>query len=173
MCRALPLAGQRGAEKAQLRPDIVECLTASGPSLHVFALGEGRHGQLSLDRPLFARERGRLQGFPEAVCAASVSDAVAKRMFGNAMTISVLGSVLGRELQGLLRSLDGPSLGSVLRLPQLLAASSETARSSSSDAPRAQSEASHADSANHAVPPLPSSQDTCTVARGFIMRIGV
>ena len=69
-----------------------------------FSLGEGRHSELSLDRPLFAVERGRLQGFPETVCRAAVSDCVAKRMFGNAMSVPVLGSVLAREIKALVRS---------------------------------------------------------------------
>ena len=87
-----------------LRPDMVECLTASGPALHAFALGEGRDSELSLDRPLFPSERGRLQGFPEAVCRALVSDLVARRMFGNAMSVPVVGSVLAREIKALNRS---------------------------------------------------------------------
>ncbi len=89
-----------GRQNNKVRPDQVECLTASGPALHVFALGEGT-GELSLDRPLRGTERGRLQGFPEFVCQVSVSvkDSVAKRMFGNAMSLPVVGAILGRELQ--------------------------------------------------------------------------
>ena len=97
-----------------VRPGVVECLTASGPTLHVFSLGEGT-GQLTVDRPLVQRERGLLQGFPEAVCSVSVPEVVAKRMFGNAMSIPVIGSVLARELAALLRTHGALGVAALLR----------------------------------------------------------
>lgn len=74
-------------------PNVCPCLTASGPALHVFALGCGS-GQLPVDRPLRACERACLQGFPEAFASAWLADADAVRIFGNAMTVPVVGSIL-------------------------------------------------------------------------------
>ena len=78
-------------------PDRCECLTASGPSLHVFALGYGR-GQLPLDRCLRPAERAALQGFPVSWARLLDSEIDAKRIFGNAMSVPVLGSVLASLL---------------------------------------------------------------------------
>ncbi len=89
--------------KTKPHPDLVECLTASGPQMHVFALGEGL-GHLSVDRPLRAAERGRLQGFPPEVCEVALSDATARRIFGNAMSVPVVGTVLAKELALMLSS---------------------------------------------------------------------
>ena len=83
------------------KPNRVQCLTASGPTLHAFALGEGSSGVLSVDRKLHGCEHGRLQGFPSCVIDASVTltQASAKKAFGNAMSIPVIGSVIARELR--------------------------------------------------------------------------
>ncbi len=84
----------------QVHLDRCPCLKASGPNLHVFALGEGCKGQLSIDRMLRIHERASLQGFPVAISGvASRTDAIGKRVFGNAMTVSVIGSVLAVELR--------------------------------------------------------------------------
>ena len=127
------------------QPDTVECLTASGPALHVFALGEGV-GQLSLDRKLLGCEHGRLQGFPASVVSASarVSERIAKRMFGNAMSVPVVGSIIARELCALQRSslaqegsvLDdaGQRPSTALVVPGSVAVFGKKARSSSSTA---------------------------------------
>ena len=98
-------------------PDISECLTASGPSLHVFALGEGS-GTLSVDRPLSARERGSLQGFPASVLSvlSQLPERFVRRATGNAMSIPVVGSVMGRMLLALQRSHEGPALRALLDL---------------------------------------------------------
>ena len=89
------------------RPDHVQCLTASGPKLHAFALGEGSDGVLSIDRMLDAKEHGRLQGFPYCTIDASerVHQHIAKKAFGNAVSIPVIGSVLARELLAYQRTL--------------------------------------------------------------------
>lgn len=86
------------------REDMCECLTASGPAIHVFALGEGR-GELSLDRPLRAAERAALQGFPVEFARVPLGEAAARRVFGNAMAVPVIGSLLAQELRALLRQL--------------------------------------------------------------------
>jgi site-specific DNA-cytosine methylase len=76
-------------------PDVCECLTARGPALHVIALGDGIIP--SVDRPLHCVERLLIQGFP--VSLASHCDArVLVRAVGNAMAVSVVGSVIAREM---------------------------------------------------------------------------
>jgi site-specific DNA-cytosine methylase len=82
---------------ANARTDRCQCLRASGPGIQVFALGEG-HGQLSLDRPLRIAERGALQGFPDNLCNLPLSEVAGRRVWGNAMAVPVLGSVLAHEL---------------------------------------------------------------------------
>ena len=77
--------------------DRCECLRASGPAIHVFALGEGV-GQLSLDRPLRVQERAGLQGFPASVSRLQFDETVGRRIFGNAMAVPVIGSMLAQEL---------------------------------------------------------------------------
>ena len=89
-------------------PNTVQCLTASGPLLHIFSLGENAGIEpLSLDRPMRISERASVQGFSGAVVEAAshlpINDA--KRMFGNAMSVPVVGTVVGRELLGLVRAL--------------------------------------------------------------------
>ena len=78
--------------------DRCQCLRASGPEILVFALGEGE-GQLTLDRSLRIRERAALQGFPAAIANVQVSEKVGRRIFGNAMSVPVIGSVLAEELK--------------------------------------------------------------------------
>ena len=95
------------------QPDICQCLTASGPLLHVFALGTNDSAMsLSLDRPLRNTERAKLQGFSAAIVesAAHMSTADANRIFGNAMTVPVVGAVIGRELVGLHRAVGSAAL---------------------------------------------------------------
>ncbi|MCP4244981.1 MAG: DNA cytosine methyltransferase, partial [bacterium] len=85
------------------RADLCQCLTASGPMLHVFALGEGQCGRLSLDRLLLVSERAALQGFPSRVASADLTEVAGRRIFGNAMSVPVIGSVMAvllRELLG-------------------------------------------------------------------------
>lgn len=159
-----PTARTAWSTRTQLHPDIVECLTASGPSFHVFALGEGRHAQLSVDRPLYQHERGRLQGFPERVCRASVSEAVAKRMFGNAMSVPVLGAVLGRELRALIRTVTTPALSRTAR-PSDEHGSSSSRGLRCGDA--AQTSGS-ADTAMRGEISLPSSQDLHAGPKGIV-----
>ena len=76
--------------------DTTECLTATGPMLHLMSLGEGCDAidssvRLPLDRALLPIERGRLQGFPEWFI--DINDSMpreAVHAFGNAMSIPVL-----------------------------------------------------------------------------------
>ena len=91
---------------ASKQPDRCPCLTASGPLLHVIELGPNDSSR-SLDRPLRNVERARIQGFSGAVAeaAAHMPTADANRIFGNAMTLPVLGVVLARELVGLSRAI--------------------------------------------------------------------
>ena len=77
--------------------DRCQCLRASGPHIRVFALGEGQ-GELSLERNLRIRERAALQGFPAAIAGVQVSEKAGRRIFGNAMAVPVVGSVLAEEL---------------------------------------------------------------------------
>ena len=96
---------------ASKQPDRCPCLTASGPLLHVIELGPNG-GSGSVDRPLRNIERARIQGFSGAVAeaAAHMPVAHANRIFGNAMTLPVLGAVLARELLGLSRAVSRPTL---------------------------------------------------------------
>ena len=59
--------------------------------------------RLALDRPLLARERAALQGFPDAVASVPLKEVVAKRVFGNAMAVPVVGTVIGSLLRRLER----------------------------------------------------------------------
>ncbi len=86
------------------REDLCQCLTASGPILHVFALGEGQLGQLSIDRLLVVSERARLQGFPSRLASVDFSEPVGRRVWGNAMSVPVIGSVLATLLEQLLET---------------------------------------------------------------------
>ena len=77
--------------------DRCECLTAAGPALHVFSLGCGTASPL-VDRPLRVPERAMLQGFPVRWGSALDSETDGKRIFGNAMSVPVLASLLGSVL---------------------------------------------------------------------------
>lgn len=81
--------------------DIVQCMNASGPALHIFALGCGLENS-RIDRPLRVAERARLQGFPPRPVFASLTEAVARRILGNAMAVPVIGSVIGANLESML-----------------------------------------------------------------------
>eukprot|EP00972_Heterocapsa_arctica_P016469 2430886-Heterocapsa_arctica.AAC.1 len=78
-------SGRPAWSSASLRRDVVECLTASDPNLHVFSRGQGTDN-LSIERRLQGVESATLQGFPPSV------------VFGNAMTVSVVGAVVATEL---------------------------------------------------------------------------
>lgn len=78
--------------------DRCQCLRASGPSIQVFALGEGDVDLLSLDRPLRIRERSALQGFPDNIGQWALGEVAGRRIFGNAMAVPVLGSLLAHDL---------------------------------------------------------------------------
>ena len=100
--------GKSDNGKATKRPNRCPCLTASGSKLHVFALGPHIDRTSSpLDRPMRIAERAKVQGFSGAIveAASQMSVADAKRVLGNAMTVPVVGSVIARELRGLLRAL--------------------------------------------------------------------
>lgn len=90
-------SGRTAWGSISLHPDIAECLTASGPNLHIFSLGQGTEN-LSIDRRLQGAERAALQGFPPCVCNLVGNGAKDKRIFGNAMTVSVVGAVVATEL---------------------------------------------------------------------------
>ncbi len=91
-------SGRTGWGGLRPREDLCQCLTASGPVLHIFALGEGTGGQLSVDRLMRANERGAIQGFPARVASVDLPEPVARRIFGNAMSVPVIGSVLRQLL---------------------------------------------------------------------------
>ena len=88
----------RRSSRAPPAYDKCQCLRASGPQIRVFALGEGV-GQLSLDRNLRVRERAALQGFPPAVGNLPYKERDGCRIFGNAMAVPVVGSLLAQELK--------------------------------------------------------------------------
>ena len=85
--------------------DKCQCLRASGPMMHVFALGEGS-GLLSLDRLLRVRERASLQGFPDIIGQLPFTERVGQRVFGNAMSVPVVGSLMAVELLAIQASWD-------------------------------------------------------------------
>ena len=89
--------------------DRCQCLRASGPQIHVFSLGEG-DGQppgppLSIDRNLRISERAALQGFPPSIGHLKFTEKQGRRIFGNAMALPVIGSLLAEELTSLLDNL--------------------------------------------------------------------
>ena len=90
-------SGRTAWSSKAMHPDLVECLTASGPNLHVFALGEGT-GELSIDRRMTGPERAALQGFRPNLCRLAGNIAKDKRIIGNAMTVPVIGAVMATEL---------------------------------------------------------------------------
>ena len=96
--------------------DRCQCLRASGPSIHVFALGEGR-ANLSLDRPLRLHERAALQGFPAILGQLPFDEVTGRRIWGNAMSVPVLGSILAQELICLQDSLSDQRLQRAIGRP--------------------------------------------------------
>ena len=78
--------------------DKVQCLTASGPLLHVLSLGGGSARDFTLDRRLRGPERARLQGMPPVICNVANETAYTKSVIGNAMTVPVIGSIFASEL---------------------------------------------------------------------------
>lgn len=86
-----------GGSNTSAHIDRCQCLRASGPPMHVFSLGEGR-GPLSMDRPLRISERCALQGFPDSLGKLILAETAGRRIFGNAMAVPVVGSLLAQEL---------------------------------------------------------------------------
>ena len=93
-----------------------QCLRAAGPSIHVFALGEGT-SNLSLDRPLRIHERASLQGFPAILGQLPFDESTGRRIWGNAMSVPVLGSILAQELICLQDSLSDKRLQQAIGWP--------------------------------------------------------
>jgi len=77
--------------------DRCQCLRASGPQLRVFSVGEG--ARPTLDRNLRISERAALQGFPACIGHLKFTEAAGRRIFGNAMAVPVLGSLIATELR--------------------------------------------------------------------------
>jgi len=97
-----------------VHPNICECLTAAGPALHVFSLGCGDVDRLPLDRPLRDWERGILQGFSRGITRSLDGNPAAVRIWGNAMSVPVVGSALGSLLISMIKL---KSLGRTLGQP--------------------------------------------------------
>ena len=98
-------SGRTAWSSKKMNPDLVECLTASGPNLHVFSLGQGT-GELPIDRRMTGPERAALQGFPPNLCKLVRNTANYKRIIGNAMTVPVIGAVMATELVRLMDTAD-------------------------------------------------------------------
>ena len=82
------------------RPDMCECMLASGPMLYLMALGEGMdNSQFSVSRLLRASERAHLQVAPASVGMLCMTERVGKLVFCKAMALPVIGSVLAMERQ--------------------------------------------------------------------------
>ena len=96
--------------------DRCQCLRASGPAMWVFALGEGV-SNLSLDRPLRLHERAALQGFPAILGQLPFDEATGRRIWGNAMSVPVLGSILAQELICLQDSMSSQRLRQAIGQP--------------------------------------------------------
>lgn len=94
--------GEQTSWSAKGNINAVECLTATGPNLHVLSLGGGMDQPCAIDRRLRGHERARIQGFPPMLCELAAEQRSTKRIFGNAMTVPVLGSLLAVELASLL-----------------------------------------------------------------------
>jgi site-specific DNA-cytosine methylase len=87
--------GSRTAYGVPRLIDLCECLTATGPALHVISLGDSGK---ALDRALLVSERGRLQGFPSWYIANGFMANEAREAVGNAMSVPVVASVCFREI---------------------------------------------------------------------------
>ena len=119
-----------------VRVDRCQCLRASGPGIHVFALGEGI-ANLSLDRPLRLHERAALQGFPAILGHLPFNETTGRRIWGNAMSVPVLGSILAQELICLKDSLSNQRLQRAIARPasELLLPTPETSVSAAGQPP--------------------------------------
>lgn len=102
----------------QLQPDLCCHLRSSGPSVHIFSLGEG-DGALSIDRPLRPSERAQLQGFPRDFLPDLEDYAEASRLSGGVMPVPVIGSLLAQEMKALMDSVPIADLETAFR-PGLL-----------------------------------------------------
>ena len=92
-----PTSRTAWSSRSAAKPPLVDrcqCLRASGPQIHVFALGQGAQG-LTLDRCLRVRERAALQGFPDRVGQLPFNEKVGCRVLGNAMSVPVVGTPTG------------------------------------------------------------------------------
>ena len=72
-----------------------ECLTATGPVLHCFSLGDNAK---SRDSSVLPSERAALQGFPLDYIVDDHRSQEACKAIGNAMSVPVLAVALFREL---------------------------------------------------------------------------
>ena len=72
---------------------------------------------LSLDRPLRLHERAALQGFPAILGQLPFNEATGRRIWGNAMSLPVLGSILAQELICLQDSLSAQRLRQAIGRP--------------------------------------------------------
>lgn len=97
-----PLRGIQWGGVNKKHVDICPCLTTVGPRLHVLGLGGG--DPLPVDRELSAAEHGRLQGFPDRLATLPANSSASRKLWGNAMCVPVVGSVLARELRNVLSS---------------------------------------------------------------------
>lgn len=103
----------RTAWKGQVpRVDVCECLRARGPQLHVFALGVGTDSRNTIARDLRIRERAALQGFPKGVGQLEFTETAGRRIFGNAMSVPVIGCVLAQELRAIAAAVGSHTLES-------------------------------------------------------------
>jgi hypothetical protein len=83
--------------------DICQCLTATGPVLHVFSLGDRAK---SVDQAISIHERSLLQGFPswfieQSSCTHRSEERAAVRAIGNAMSVPVVAAACFREISHL------------------------------------------------------------------------
>ncbi len=104
-------------------PGVVQCLTTSGPSLHIFSLSPCGHD--CIDRRLRNCERARLQGFPPYIVKLARETTTWKRFIGNAMSVPVIGSILATELSNVLNCIGPARLAAILRNEMLLRGSKD------------------------------------------------
>ena len=72
---------------------------------------------MSLDRPLRLHERAALQGFPAILGQLPFNEVTGRRIWGNAMSVPVLGSILAQELICLQDSLSAQRLRQAIGRP--------------------------------------------------------
>eukprot|EP00975_Prorocentrum_lima_P035115 7379130-Prorocentrum_lima.AAC.1 len=63
--------------------------------MFVVSLGDGF--PCTIDRLLRVEERAAFQGFPRHIAELPITDTIGRRIFGNAMSVPVVGSVLAME----------------------------------------------------------------------------